>query len=68
MDAGNAVVRIIADMPAEERTRLIRELVGLVAGGQLRLPVEATYALADIRQAVQASLTPGKSGKVLLRP
>ncbi|KQR35662.1 zinc-binding dehydrogenase [Deinococcus sp. Leaf326] len=60
--------RIIADMPAEERTRLIRELVGLVAGGQLQLPVEGTYAFADIRQAVQASLTPGKSGKVLLRP
>ena len=60
--------RIIAEMSAEERGRLIRELVGLVAGGELRLPVEATYALSDIRQAVQASLTPGKSGKVLLRP
>lgn len=60
--------RILAEMPAEERARLIRELIGLVAGGQLPLPVEGTYALADIRQAVQASLTPGKSGKILLRP
>lgn len=60
--------RIIAEMSAEDRARLIRELVGLVAGGQLRLPVEGVHAFADIRAAVQASLTPGKSGKVLLRP
>lgn len=60
--------RIIGDMTPEERARLTRELVTLVASGDLPLPVGGTYALADIRDAVTASLTPGKTGKILLKP
>ena len=57
-----------AAMPADQRRRLIGELMSLVAKGQLPLPVEATFGLDQVADAVRASLTPGKSGKVMLRP
>ncbi|MNQ71910.1 Mycocerosic acid synthase [compost metagenome] len=59
---------VSAAMPGDQRRRLIGELLTLVAGGQLALPVEAVFSLDQVAEAVQASLTPGRSGKVLLRP
>jgi len=50
------------------RRRLIGELLRLVADGSLTLPVEATFGLDRIADAVRASLAPGKAGKVLLQP
>ncbi|MEG2313746.1 zinc-binding dehydrogenase [Brevundimonas sp.] len=55
-------------MPAPKRAALIGELLQLVIAGDLKLPVEAVFDLAQISEAVKASLAPGKSGKVLLRP
>lgn len=60
--------KVSANMPAPKRTALLGELVGLVAKGALKLPVEAVFGLDRITDAVKASLAPGKSGKVLLRP
>lgn len=60
--------KVSAAMPADQRRRLIGELMSLVAKGQLPLPVEATFGLDQVADAVRASLTPGKSGKVMLRP
>lgn len=60
--------KVSAAMPAETRATLIGELMRLVAGGELKLPVEAIFGLDRIGEAVAASLTPGKAGKVLLRP
>ncbi|MCV3738702.1 hypothetical protein OCK02_21155 [Rhizobium sp. TRM96647] len=40
----------------------------LVAGGQLKLPVEGVFGFKQIIDAVKASLMPGKLGKVLLKP
>lgn len=60
--------KVSADMAPEKRAALIGELMRLVASGELKLPVEAVFGLDRIKDAVAASLTPGKIGKVLLRP
>ena len=60
--------KVSADMAPEKRAALIGELMRLVASGELKLPVEAVFGLDRVKDAVAASLTPGKIGKVLLRP
>lgn len=55
-------------LSAEERRRLVGELLQRALAGELRLPVDAVHDLADIGQAAAASLRPGRPGKVLLRP
>ncbi|GAA0394993.1 zinc-binding dehydrogenase [Brevundimonas terrae] len=60
--------KVSAAMPAPKRAALIGELLQLVVAGDLKLPVEAVFGLAQVSEAVKASLSPGKSGKVLLRP
>ena len=60
--------KVSAAMPAPKRAGLIGELLQLVLAGDLKLPVEAVFDLAQVSEAVKASLAPGKSGKVLLRP
>ena len=60
--------KVSADMAPEKRAALIGELMRLVASGELKLPVEAVFGLDRIKDAVAASLTPGKAGKVLLKP
>lgn len=51
--------------PARVQTTL-RELMGLMAGGQLATAVEATYDLADCRAAVAHAERPGRQGKIVL--
>jgi len=60
--------RIISEMAAEEKTRLITELVTLAAHGKLHLPSGGEFGLDQLTDAVKASLTPGRSGKILIRP
>lgn len=60
--------RVISEMPAEEKTRLISELVTLAAHGKLQLPSGGEFSLDNVADAVKASLTPGRSGKILIRP
>ena len=62
-----AATQLIA-MPGSTKARLIGELLRLVSGGELKLPVEAVFGLDQIADAVTASLSPGKAGKVLLKP
>lgn len=50
------------------KQRLFGELSERVSSGDLTLPVSGIHPFDDIRGAVQASLTPGRVGKVLLRP
>lgn len=50
------------------KQRLFAELSERIAAGDLTLPVSSTHPFDDIREAVRASLTPGRVGKVLLRP
>ena len=55
-------------MSTEDKRRLVGELLQRTLAGELRLPVDAVHDLADISQAVAASLRPARAGKVLLRP
>lgn len=60
--------KVSGAMPAEDRRRLMGELFTALADGTITLPVETTFALADIADAVKAHFTPGRTGKVLLKP
>jgi NADPH:quinone reductase-like Zn-dependent oxidoreductase len=62
------LTKVRSTMSVGDRMRLVGELITLVAKGEIRLPVDGVYDLADIGAAVKASLTPGKTGKVLLKP
>ncbi|WP_413320655.1 zinc-binding dehydrogenase [Agrococcus sp. 1P02AA] len=55
-------------MQPEVRQRLFAELAERLAAGDLTLPVSSIHAFDDVQAAVRASLTPGRVGKVLLRP
>lgn len=52
--------------PREEVGRLIGELMRLAGSGELRLPVEAAFDIADAAKAAAASAVPGRAGKVVL--
>ena len=54
-------------MDAETRGALFGELSRYLADGTVTLPVAATFALEDVRDAAAASFSP-RVGKVLLRP
>ncbi len=60
--------KVSAAMPAEDRGRLMRELFARLSDGTITLPVEATFSFDQIADAVKAHFTPGRSGKVMLRP
>ncbi|WP_417257397.1 zinc-binding dehydrogenase [Celeribacter sp.] len=60
--------RVSAEMEPEERKRLITELVTLAANGTLTLKDGGIFPLGQISDALTAALTPGRAGKVLLRP
>lgn len=60
--------RVSGDMDPEERKRLITELVTLVAKGDLVLEDGGVHPLDDVTAAMKAALTPGRQGKVMLKP
>lgn len=53
-------------LPRSETRVALTRLALLLADGDLALPVDATYDLAEFREAVAHSRTSGRSGKVLL--
>jgi len=60
--------KVSTSMPAQKRGTLLGELVGYIRSGVLTLPVEATYSFEDARIAATANFTPGRTGKIMLRP
>ncbi len=50
------------------RTALFAELATMIAAGALHAAVQATYGIDQIKQAVAAAATGGRSGKILLLP
>ena len=59
--------KLSQEMSADNKQRLIDELIERAVSGQLTLPTEAIFDLADVVQAVDGKLQAGKKGKVLLR-
>lgn len=60
--------KLSQEMSVENKQRLVDELIERAVSGQLKLPTEATFDLADILDAVDGKLQAGKNGKVLLKP
>ena len=60
--------KVSQQMSVENKRRLVGELLQRVLSGELELPVQAIYGLADVAEAVTVSLLPGRKGKVLLKP
>ncbi|WP_353827675.1 zinc-binding dehydrogenase [Agromyces sp. SYSU T0242] len=60
--------RVSRDMDAATRSMLFGRLMQHILTGELTLPVAGIFALDEIGDAVRASRTPGRVGKVLLRP
>ncbi|MGJ8544262.1 MAG: zinc-binding dehydrogenase [Sulfitobacter sp.] len=60
--------KVSKEMAPAERVRLITELVTLAATGKLNLDTGGSFALDQVTEAMKAALTPGRAGKVMLRP
>lgn len=60
--------RVGSEMDPERRESLMSELVTLAVHGKLPLATDGTYRLEQVTDAVTASLTPGRDGKVMLKP
>jgi NADPH:quinone reductase-like Zn-dependent oxidoreductase len=52
--------------PPADLMRMIGELIRLAATGELKLPIDASFDLADAAKAAAASAVPGRAGKVVL--
>ncbi|MBO0950514.1 zinc-dependent alcohol dehydrogenase family protein [Fibrella forsythiae] len=53
---------------AKTRQRVAGEVIGMLASGQIKMPVEATYSLDEITKAVDHADAPGRWGKILVKP
>lgn len=60
--------RVMSEMSTEEKVRLIGELVQLAVAGKLHLPSGGDFSLDQFQAAIDASLTAGRSGKILFKP
>lgn len=60
--------KVSAAMSPADKAQLMAELIRLVISGELTLPVGGIYGLDQVKEAVTASVTAGKAGKILLRP
>ncbi|MCX6214844.1 zinc-dependent alcohol dehydrogenase family protein [Spirosoma sp.] len=53
---------------SQTRQEVAQNVIGLLASGKIQLPVEASYPLAQIAEAVEHADRPGRRGKILLKP
>jgi len=60
--------KVMPALSAEERSAIFGEILTKVASGDVTLPVEGSFALADITDAVASHNRKGRIGKVLLHP
>jgi mitochondrial enoyl-[acyl-carrier protein] reductase / trans-2-enoyl-CoA reductase len=54
--------------PEQQRRALVNEVASLIIAGTLHAPVHATYGVTEIKQAVAAAASGGRSGKILIVP
>ena len=52
----------------ERRRALVGEIAGLIATGNLHAPIQATYDVSEIKDAVATAASGGRSGKILIVP
>ena len=54
--------------PEPERRALMNEVAGLITAGMLHAPIHATYDVSEIKDAVAAAASSGRSGMILIVP
>jgi NADPH:quinone reductase-like Zn-dependent oxidoreductase len=54
--------------PLPQQMALLTELAGLIASGQLHTPIQATYGVEQIKEAIAAAAAGGREGKILIVP
>ena len=54
--------------PQPKQFGLLTELAGLIAAGKLGTPIQATYEVAQIKEAVAAAAAGERQGKILIVP
>ena len=54
--------------PQAQQLALLTELAGQIAAGQLSAPIEATYDVAQVKEAVAAAAAGERRGKILITP
>lgn len=54
--------------PQAQQLALLAELAGLIASGQLSAPIEATYDVTQVKEAVAAAAAGERRGKILITP
>ncbi|KAA9353163.1 zinc-dependent alcohol dehydrogenase family protein [Larkinella humicola] len=52
---------------SQTRQNVARNVITLLVGGQIQVPVEATYPLSEIKKAVEHSEQAGRHGKILIK-
>ncbi|MEU9343532.1 NADP-dependent oxidoreductase [Streptomyces sp. NPDC048278] len=65
-DAAGTGVQIHAGGAAGQGVRALREILGLIQDGRLRVPVARTYGLTEAAAALEASRTGHVAGKIAL--
>lgn len=60
------LTRWVMTASAQARQALLENILGMMATGELTLPVEARYPLEQVREAVAHATRPGRNGKILL--
>jgi NADPH:quinone reductase-like Zn-dependent oxidoreductase len=65
---GFFILNWLRDTPREKVERIYGELAALAEQGILHASVEATYPLAEYRDALAHAARPGRSGKILFVP
>lgn len=54
--------------PPAQQFALLTELAGLIAAGKLSTPIQATYGVEQIKEAVAAAASGERQGKILIVP
>ena len=52
----------------QQRRALVNEIASLIITGKLHAPIHATYDITEIKEAVAAAASGGRSGKILIVP
>lgn len=54
------------DTPQDEKQKLYEKLAKLMNEGAIEIPIEATYPISQVKDALAHAATPGRAGKILL--
>ncbi len=57
----------MARLPKERRMQVVGEVLGMLGQEQLKVEIEKTYSIDEIKEAVKHADTPGRTGKIILK-